>query len=721
MRKKMTIYVSAILFVLASITSCDDDEKISPAEFSITAIEKDFGTIEVEQSINYSFKVTNEGEADLEIDEFVLIGTNAADFSTSAVPKIIKKDQSYSFEITFAPLTEGEKEAIIEITTNIGKKEITVTGIAKPKPLPGVDLSATALAFGDVEVNQTKDVMFSITNSGSADLEITAFEVKGTNASDFSTSATAETLAAGTTKTITVTFAPTVVGEKTASLEVTTNTGVKVITLSGKATATPIPVMEFSETPIRFGNVEEGKNVSKNITVSNTGNADLEITNVNIIGGSSASFFTVVGGTSSLIRTIAPGDTYTFEVKFTPSSQGFASGSIKFFNNSSDNEASLPMNGTGTAPAQPAIAFSETGLGFGDVTVGNSSNDLTFAIQNNGQGSLEVSNIRMSGLNPSDFTLVNVSAPQTIAPNGGVYEVTARFTPQSEGQKQAMIVVESNDPTKPSLAIIINGTGLQATTGTIVNIPDTNFKTALVANNAININGDSEIQVSEAQAFTGEIKVDGLNISDVTGLEAFVNITQFNADNNSLTSIDLSQNTALKRLILRRNSLTALDLSANTALETILIEENSISAIDLTNHSSLENFQCGDNNIATLSLPTTANDLRTLYLEKNQISTLDVSMYPDLRTLVVYNNNLTSVDISNNSRVVSLHVRRNNLTSLNVANGNNINFIYMVADNNDNLTCIQHDAGFDPLNPPNTQANQWAKPSGASWSTSSCQ
>ena len=609
MRKKMTIYVSAILFVLASITSCDDDEKISPAEFSITAIEKDFGTIEVEQSINYSLKVTNEGEADLEIDEFVLKGTNAADFSTSAVPKIIKKDQSYSFEITFAPLTEGEKEAIIEITTNIGKKEITVTGIAKPKPLPGVDLSATALVFGDVEVNQTKDVMFSITNSGSADLEITAFEVKGTNASDFSTSATAETLAAGTTKTITVTFAPTVVGEKTASLEVTTNTGVKAIALSGKATATPMP----------------------------------------------------------------------------------------------------------------AIAFSETRLGFGDVTVGNSSNDLTFAIQNNGQGSLEVSNIRMSGLNPSDFTLVNVSAPQTIAPNGGVYEVTARFTPQSEGQKQAMIVVESNDPTKPSLAIIINGTGLQAATGTIVNIPDANFKTALVANNAININGDSEIQVSEAQAFTGEIKVDGLNISDVTGLEAFVNITQFNAENNSLTSIDLSQNTALKRLILRRNSLTALDLSANTALETILIEENSISAIDLTNHSSLKSFQCGDNNIATLSLPTTANDLRTLYLEKNQISTLDVSMYPDLRTLVVYNNNLTSVDISNNSRVVSLHVRGNNLTSLNVANGNNINFIYMVADNNANLTCIQHDAGFDPLNPPNTQANQWAKPSGASWSTSSCQ
>ncbi|MDO6674910.1 choice-of-anchor D domain-containing protein [Tenacibaculum sp. 1_MG-2023] len=721
MRKKINMYASAILFVLVSITSCDKDEEIIPAEFSITDIEKNFGTVEVEETINYSFKVTNEGGSDLEIDEFVLKGTNAADFSTSAVPKVIKKEESYTFEISFAPLTEGEKEAILEITTNIGKKEVKVTGIAKPKPLPGVDLSETALVFGNVEINQTKDATFTITNSGDADLEITGFEIKGDNAADFSTSATTETLAAGETKNITVVFEPTNVGEKTASLEVTTNAGVKAIALSGKATATPISVIEFSESPVSFGNVEVGKDLSKNITVSNTGNADLEITNVSIIGGSSSSSFTVIGGTSSLIRTIAPGDTYTFEVKFTPSSQGFASGSIKFFNNSSDNEASLPMNGTGTAPAQPAIAFSETGLSFGDVTVGNSSNDLTFAIQNNGQGSLEVSNIRMSGLNSSDFTLVNVSAPQTIAPNGGVYEVTARFTPQSEGQKQAMIVVESNDPTKPSYAIMINGTGLQAATGTIVNIPDANFKTALVADNAINTNGDSEIQVSEAQAYSGSIRVDGLSISDVTGIEAFVNITEFHAMNNSLTSIDLSQNTAITRLTLRGNNLTALDLSANTALQTILIEQNNISSIDLSNHSSLVSFQCGGNNISTLLLPTTANGLRTLYLEQNKISTLDVSMYSNLRTLVVYNNNLTSVDISNNSKVRGLQVRGNNLTSLNVANGNNINFIYMVADNNSNLTCIQHDAGFDPLNPPNTQANQWAKPSGASWSTVACQ
>ena len=353
-RKKNYMYASAILFILVGITSCDKDDEINPANFSITDTEKN---------------------------------------------------------------------------------------------------------FGDVEVNQTKDATFTITNTGDADLEITGFEMKGTNAAEFSTSATIETLAAGETKTITVVFEPTNEGEKSASLEVTTNAGVKVIALSGTATATPTPtpkpVMEFSQSSINFGTVGLGQELSKTITVSNTGDADLEITNANISEGSTASYFTVVGGTSSLIRTIAPGDSYTFEVKFTPATGGYASASISLSTNSSASAVGLSMSGTG---AQPAIVFSETGLYFGDVEVGNSSNILTFAIQNNGQADLEINSITLSG-SIGDYVLVDVSAPRTIAPNG-VYEVSARFRPESAGVKNAMIVVGSNDPIKPSYAISLSGTGI---------------------------------------------------------------------------------------------------------------------------------------------------------------------------------------------------------------------------------------------------------------------
>jgi Leucine-rich repeat (LRR) protein len=103
----------------------------------------------------------------------------------------------------------------------------------------------------------------------------------------------------------------------------------------------------------------------------------------------------------------------------------------------------------------------------------------------------------------------------------------------------------------------------------------------------INTNGDDEIQVSEAEAYDGTIDVDNQGIADMTGLEAFVNLTRLECSYNQLTSLDVSANTALTDLgVLFQptdrpgckcqyrtnlpcdcsNQLTSLDVSANTAL-----------------------------------------------------------------------------------------------------------------------------------------------------------
>lgn len=58
-----------------------------------------------------------------------------------------------------------------------------------------------------------------------------------------------------------------------------------------------------------------------------------------------------------------------------------------------------------------------------------------------------------------------------------------------------------------------------------VNIPDANFKAALIANANINTNNDTEIQLTEATAYTGSISLYNKNIADLTGIEAFTGIT----------------------------------------------------------------------------------------------------------------------------------------------------------------------------------------------------
>ena len=52
--------------------------------------------------------------------------------------------------------------------------------------------------------------------------------------------------------------------------------------------------------------------------------------------------------------------------------------------------------------------------------------------------------------------------------------------------------------------------------GQNVYIPDANFKAYLVGNTAINTNGDTEIQVSEATVFNGSIDCTNMNISNLT-------------------------------------------------------------------------------------------------------------------------------------------------------------------------------------------------------------
>lgn len=120
-----------------------------------------------------------------------------------------------------------------------------------------------------------------------------------------------------------------------------------------------------------------------------------------------------------------------------------------------------------------------------------------------------------------------------------------------------------------------------------VNIPDPNFKTYLINDSTININGDSEIQINEAVNFTGTINCTNLFINNLIGIETFHNLTVLQCGNNQLTSLDLSRNTALKLLHCNNNQLTSLDLSRNKKLTKLYCYSNQIKNLDLSQNTEL--------------------------------------------------------------------------------------------------------------------------------------
>ena len=119
--------------------------------------------------------------------------------------------------------------------------------------------------------------------------------------------------------------------------------------------------------------------------------------------------------------------------------------------------------------------------------------------------------------------------------------------------------------------------------GQNVYIPDAIFKSYLVNNPLININGDGEIQVSEAIAYTGGISCGYANISDLTGIEAFTALDYLNCRDNQITSLDVSNNTALTYLRCNDNQLTSLDLSNNTGLTQLYCETNLLECLNIKN------------------------------------------------------------------------------------------------------------------------------------------
>lgn len=114
-------------------------------------------------------------------------------------------------------------------------------------------------------------------------------------------------------------------------------------------------------------------------------------------------------------------------------------------------------------------------------------------------------------------------------------------------------------------------------------IEDENFNAALLEIEGVDSNKDSVISELEAQSFAGSIDVSSKNISNLKGLEKFVNITGLNCSKNKLTTLDVSKNTALTMLDCSSNELSELDIQLNKELVEFKCFDNKLLSLDISN------------------------------------------------------------------------------------------------------------------------------------------
>ncbi|HCE55768.1 MAG TPA: hypothetical protein DER05_12530 [Lutibacter sp.] len=255
----------------------------------------------------------------------------------------------------------------------------------------------------------------------------------------------------------------------------------------------------------------------------------------------------------------------------------------------------------------------------------------------------------------------------------------------------------------------------------LVAIPDANFEQALI-DLGIDTNGlTGDILKCDAAA-VNSLDIHDRSISDLTGIEAFVNLKALYPYGNQLLALNVSNNTLLEYLLLNDNQVINLDLSNNTLLKGLNIDRNSMENLILGNHPDLS-FIYGSGNALTSIDVLNCPKLKTLSVGGSKLKNVDLTSNGLLEEIIVHWNLLTELDISSNPNVSFLLCEGNQLINLNIANGNNINFsgpewanFSFDARYNPALNCIKVDEGIInniPLN--------WAKDETTIYSIESCE
>jgi len=178
------------------------------------------------------------------------------------------------------------------------------------------------------------------------------------------------------------------------------------------------------------------------LTVDNVGVADLVISNVQRLVGSSD--FTVLATPATPV-TVAPGEEIDFTVAYTPSAPGVLEIAIIRI---TSNDPTAPVvdlavtgiRGTGIL----ATAIADSG-DFGSSFLG-SFRDMPLVLNNTGSCKLSIFNITAT---PAQFEAPSVASfPLVISP-GAALDVPIRFSPTAFGATAGTVTISSNDPASP--------------------------------------------------------------------------------------------------------------------------------------------------------------------------------------------------------------------------------------------------------------------------------
>lgn len=243
----------------------------------------------------------------------------------------------------------------------------------------------------------------------------------------------------------------------------------------------------------------------------------------------------------------------------------------------------------------------------------------------------------------------------------------------------------------------------------VVNIPDANFKSTLLANTVINTNADNEIQVSEALKVTSlgisfaysvvEMSDSYRCIKNIEGLQYFENLTELRAVASEMypcstsTPVDLSGLKHLTYFECAEGGCGYVNLENNLSIKHVDVQHASNSfkgcynletfrarfsnlELDFTNYTKLYSIY-SEESLSSLIVKG-CNSLEMVELDGNfETLMLDFSDCTNLKTLILRDIKLTELNLTNVNKLEKLVVNASNLDNLDLSNMPNLKTAYI--------------------------------------------
>jgi trimeric autotransporter adhesin len=321
---------------------------------TLSAVEVSFPSQQVgtPPSVAQAVNVYNNLTRPLDISSVSIIGAQANNFVLkNACPASLPAGKSCAIFATFKPLIVGRLSAILSIVDDDAGSQQTVglDGTSTAVPAPVAKLITTTLSFANEPVGASSTARaVNISNTGNAPLTFSSVSISGAQANEFELQdACVESLPAGRSCSLFVTFKPLTAGAATASLSIVENAigSPLMVPLTGSATTTPQPTAKLSTTLLSFPNTPTGTaSAEKAVVLTNTGTAALNLSSVSL-GGYFPTNFSL---RNACVQSLPAGHHCVLFVTFKPQSAGTLLASLSIVDNASDSTQSVTLTGTGT-------------------------------------------------------------------------------------------------------------------------------------------------------------------------------------------------------------------------------------------------------------------------------------------------------------------------------------------------------------------------------------